>query len=141
MMIVSCDTKPYDTSLYTIDKVNSSTGEISLIEHPYIFGDLDLKLESFTYKRTGSDVTFKAVMDGDVDNYQNCILFCHGYQSSQRNEMKNMDLSTLKIGEKLVFNRTILIDSTYFEEIRVGLVCSDKENRLFKLKLEKVYIN
>lgn len=141
VILMSCDTKPYDTSLYLIDKKTNNSGETSLIEHPYIFEGLNLKLESFTYKRDGNTVTLKAVVQGDIESYKECIFFCHGYKLAESTDMLNMDLTTIKAEEKLIFSRTFSIDATFFEEVRAGLSCANRDERLLKLKLENVTVN
>ncbi|MCW8981882.1 MAG: hypothetical protein OQJ83_10895, partial [Altibacter sp.] len=86
-LFVSCQGgKPYDTSLYTIDEYDKETQENSLIEHPYIFEEEEVRLESLTYKRQDSVITLKAVYEGSIERYRNtCFLFFHAYPKKEGN--------------------------------------------------------
>ncbi|MCW8980719.1 MULTISPECIES: hypothetical protein [Altibacter] len=134
-LFVSCQGgKPYDTSLYTIDEYNKETQENSLIEHPYIFEEEEVRLESLTYKRQDSVITLKAVYEGNTERYRNtCFLFFHAYPKKEGNHLVNMDLKSVPGEGKLVFMREIKLEQFRFEEIRLGMVCDAKEGRIFKL--------
>ena len=139
-VIISCQNKkPYDTSLYTINKYNKDTQEISLIEHPYIFEELALKLESLTYKRKDSSVTITTIISGHTTSYSNnCFIFFHAYKNTFDDGFINLDLPITDKNDKLIFSRSISIDASLFKEIRFGLACKNKKERVFALALHDV---
>ncbi|MAP54383.1 hypothetical protein [Altibacter sp.] len=134
-LFVSCqEGKPYDTSLYTIEEYNKDTQEYNLIQHPYIFEEAGVRLESLSYSRRDSVITLKAVYQGNIERYRDgCFLFFHAYPKKGGNHLVNMDLKNVPGKDKLVFMREVKLEQFSFEEVRLGIVCDTMEGRLFKL--------
>ena len=120
-----CQDTPYDPSMYYITDADLATGERTLIEHPYIFEELGLKLDQFKYTRIDSTIRIKAVLQGDLSPYQDCVFYVHAYPVYDQANFDKLS-GPLKVeSDQLIHEGTFLVDSSLvYQEIRFGLGCN-----------------
>lgn len=138
-LFVSCNEPPYDPSLYRIPLYDFKTQTYSLIEHPYIFEDLGLKLESLAVRKYKNKLIVKASIDGKTNSYNNnYFLFLHGYVN-EGDKLLNMDLNLQENSKgKLLFSKTFDSIPTSFREIRFGLTNPTTKQRVFSVAVKEI---
>lgn len=120
-----CQETPYDPSMYYITDADLETGERSLIDHPYIFEDLGLKLDEFKYVRDADTISIKAVLQGNLAPYQDCLFYIHAYPDAQGPDFDKLTGPLKLESNRLIHQGSFDVDSTMvYQEVRFGLGCN-----------------
>ncbi len=133
----ACKKKPYDTSMYYIPEKDTVLNTISLIKHPYIFEEQEIKLESFFYQKKRDTLILQAKITGNITKYNNSFIYFHAYTNTTGNEFINMDLPLVNNDNQLLYKRKVVLQNKSFPEIRYGLAIKAKE-RIVSLSLKNV---
>ena len=132
-----CQETPYNPSMYYITDADLAAGERTLIEHPYIFEELGLKLDEFKYVRKDSTIQIKAVLQGDLTPYQDCLFYIHAYPDADGTYFDKLTGPLKLVSDRLIHEGRFYMDSsTVYKEVRFGLGCN--QERPMKLSLKDV---
>lgn len=143
VILSSCKQKDhYSTALNRIEK-HSSIGA-SLINHPYIFEEAGLRLDSLYYQSVPTGFILKAKISGKIDSLKdNTYLYAHGFKSENDSIFENIDLQPISQEQpySLVFSRALHKESYKYHHLEIGIAFFDSKKRLIPLSIGPVTIS
>ena len=143
VFLVSCQNQPqYSTKLNRIEK-HTSIGT-SLIEHPYIFEEQQLRLDSLYVQNFNGQYKLKALISGDVSRFKKrSFLFVHGYFNVSDSVFKNLDMALKPSSamNNLRFEKTLKQENYQFHHMEIGLASHSSNKQTITLSLNDITIN
>ncbi len=143
VILCSCKQKDhYSTALNRIDKYTSIG--VSLINHPYIFEEVGLRLDSLYYKNSPTGFILKAKITGKVDSLKdNAYLYAHGFKKEKDTIFENIDLQQISQEKpfSMVFSRELNKESYIYHHLEIGIAFFDSQKRLIPLSISNVTIS
>lgn len=129
----------YDKEFHYFDKHNGDT--ISLIEHPYIFQDLGIKVERFELIKNDPSSELSITLAGDLSKInKESFVYVHGFENPTKKEITNLDLTkqTNVSKTKVIFSNTFSTIPENLGRIEFGLTDFKNKERIFAINLNNI---
>jgi hypothetical protein len=147
LLIMSC--KEANKTINNLDEtknIEKAQNRVNILDHPLIFEDLEIKIESFTSEEKKKD-TFLIDIVVSSQHYEKFSMghffFIHAFEYNSASDTAFINLDTkdgLIEDDKLVFKSQVVSKTYDFKELRFGLVKRLTKERYFVRTLTDVSI-